>query len=496
MHDFKRFLIETQTVVQFLSSPSVKDKVQEARATAAEVMARYAHLFQPKVAQLVTNYLTMMALSSRGPGTPSGMTSRYEISSAMSKWGDFIAAQQNNGQFISKLNTVNYTPQMLTKDAEEWHEELAQRQRGAGPEGRTVLTLDHIGWKGWKWISLDKGYCKREGDSMGHCGNVGYKPGDNILSLRDPQGFPHLTFIINTGILGESKGRANSKPSAKYHPPIIELLKSPMIKSIRGGGYVPENNFHLKDLPPNIQKELTDLKPDIDFINFALRSQSPKLVGDVLNARIKRVSKNTITIDEYESWKDLYEELKNSDVEDFSWLEDPVDMFWSDYHPPVHDILDHVSEDNKEKITKYLKAVAGYSDEDSLADAASEDDDINSALMHAYKDGEIYGTEAEALKDVKKQLDSPTDNGFYIDFSRHPYALKITKEAARGLLDRRMDEIEQNGLLSLLDFSYSQPYNGYSDFDSNIFNDRLSELLSELPDPDEKVGQGKFDFAT
>jgi hypothetical protein len=487
---FRQFLIETQTVAQYLRAaqlnPVSKQKLDDIRGAAEHVVSQ--HGFGPKVKQILTNYLTAVGMSEpyKHIFTISNKFSQY-----MSKWADFIAAQQNNGSLLSKLNTIDFTPQMLTQASEDWHQELSMRNRGAGPEGKTVLALDHIGWKGWKWVSLDRGYCREEGRSGGHCGNVGARPGDNILSLRDPANYVHLTFIVNSGLLGESKGRANSKPSPKYHPPIIELLKSPLIKSIRGGGYAPEQNFHLRDLPPVMQEEIKKLKPSIDFTDFALKSHSPKLLGDLLNTKVVRASKNIVILEEFNDWKSLYDSIKSNDVEDFSWLEDPFDFVSSDYVPPMSDLIDYVDDDNKEKLAAYLK-VNG----DELLDAAGDNSDIEEILTHAYHDGEAHGTEAEAYKHVRSELGSPTDNGFYIDFDHHPWSLKIDKSSLYKILngDQRYD-IDNSGLLSLLDFQYSQPYNGYHEFDINAFNERLKELMSELPDPTEVIGQEKFDFA-
>jgi hypothetical protein len=58
------------------------------------------------------------------------------------------------------------------------------------------------------------------------------------------------------------KGKNNDKPQSKYHPYIIELLKLPIIKNVKGGGYKPENNFKLSDLDNSQLNELLKLKPE------------------------------------------------------------------------------------------------------------------------------------------------------------------------------------------------------------------------------------------
>jgi hypothetical protein len=115
---------------------------------------------------------------------------------------------------------------------------------------------------GWAWWLLDRSYCPDEAKAMGHCGNEAAGPGrpdDRILSLRRKVAVrgvgylePHLTFILDErGLLGEMKGRGNEKPAPRYHPYIARLLEQKdLVRGIKGGGYLPEHNFSLDDLPP------------------------------------------------------------------------------------------------------------------------------------------------------------------------------------------------------------------------------------------------------
>ncbi len=124
---------------------------------------------------------------------------------------------------------------------------------------------------GVAWWLLDRGECSDEANAMGHCGNAGAMRGDRILSLRreirkgDVKVYaPDLTFILQEdGFLGEMKGRGNDKPAARYHDAIIALLKNPLIKGIRGGGYAPKNNFDLRDLSSEKQDDLFAVRRDL-----------------------------------------------------------------------------------------------------------------------------------------------------------------------------------------------------------------------------------------
>lgn len=136
------------------------------------------------------------------------------------------------------------------------------------PEDGSEILIDFH--NGWCWLNLNKPYCPKEGDAMGHCGNSPRSnTGDTILSLRkrvehDGQVYwkPHLTFILDPDHeLSEMKGRGNDKPAKKYHEMIVALLKHDIVQGIVGGGYLPENNFSMTDLEPELRDELMDEKP-------------------------------------------------------------------------------------------------------------------------------------------------------------------------------------------------------------------------------------------
>ena len=107
---------------------------------------------------------------------------------------------------------------------------------------------------------------------MGHCGNVpSQRSGDQILSLRRQvrrgdltRWHPVAPFILDAdGQLGEMKGRGNDKPAARYHPYILALLRHDMIRGIKGGGYMPENNFSMSDFDPQTREQLIAKKPEL-----------------------------------------------------------------------------------------------------------------------------------------------------------------------------------------------------------------------------------------
>lgn len=151
-------------------------------------------------------------------------------------------------------------------------------------QGKTVKKQETdeiiINYPEFVWMKLNRESCEDEAESMKHCGNTANpRPGDRLLSFRkkDKNGYiPILTFVLTkNGYLGEMKGRANSKPSKKYHKYIVDLLNHDLIKGIRGGGYEPENNFALTDLSFTQRNQLVELKPAL--ANF---SSNPSYIFD------------------------------------------------------------------------------------------------------------------------------------------------------------------------------------------------------------------------
>ncbi len=161
-------------------------------------------------------------------------------------WGD-----QRPKQLQDELSSIE----------QEWTEKQDQHIPHSGEE-TVFLRLDDE----WAWYDLEVPSCDREAKAMGHCGNGAGEPDETVLSLRRHVGDqlyrPSLTFIHKSdGSLGEMKGRNNNKPDQKYHAAIAALLADPRITGISGGGYKPENNFKMDDLPANIRADLQKKNP-------------------------------------------------------------------------------------------------------------------------------------------------------------------------------------------------------------------------------------------
>jgi hypothetical protein len=112
---------------------------------------------------------------------------------------------------------------------------------------------------GYAWYDLGKAFCEQEKKAMGHCANAPMRGDSNqtIISLRelvveDNRSYyrSHLTFIFHKaeGEFGEMKGVENNKPEPIHHKYIIPLIMEPWVNSLKGGGYLEENNFKITDV--------------------------------------------------------------------------------------------------------------------------------------------------------------------------------------------------------------------------------------------------------
>lgn len=228
------------------------------------------------------------------------------------------------------------------------------------PQSEDSIFLDCGG--GWAWWLLPRASCDSEAQAMGHCGNSpdADRTDMSILSLRQKKKVgnkdvwePHLTFIlhrlsdaVDSGTLGEMKGKGNQKPVPRYFPYIVRLLSDQRIKGIDGGGYKPENNFSPKDLTDEQRAEVEEANPAaLMTLRQYYRANG---FDDVVAARVaaKLNISNEHTYDGFivKSWATFAQFLQDcadreaKDVQHF--LDDGNLSFFAEYG------LDHIEDDN------------------------------------------------------------------------------------------------------------------------------------------------------
>ncbi|NDD53881.1 hypothetical protein EBZ39_08370, partial [bacterium] len=111
----------------------------------------------------------------------------------------------------------------------------------------------------------DKRKNPNEAVALGHCATP--HQGGQLWSIRKDHGNgqaePLVTISHEGGYLGEIKGKANWKPSTKFHPYLAKLMASDLVKGFVGGGYAPESNFEFSDMKEGLRKKLLDYKPSL-----------------------------------------------------------------------------------------------------------------------------------------------------------------------------------------------------------------------------------------
>jgi len=485
MKTFMEWLLgESATVAQILKNntnsnlPAIKDAVRQE-------LGRYEPFKKlGRDGDILVNFLTRSVLATNHPDTrgssprgPSWIVSSV-VRPGMTKWADFIFSTWQHTK--SKLNNASYSENQLEADSDEWHEEIAAKKSSMPSQEYDVFLELGGAWKGWRWVSLGVGSCSQEGKAMGHCGNSGARDGDDILSLRDPEGKAHLTFIINDGMLGEMKGRANSKPAKRYHPAIIELLKHPEIKSLRGGGYAPERNFDLKDLDQSQRKQIEALKPDIgNPIMYMLKAGKKAELAAELGVEPNEISLQgkEVTLAKFNEFDELGEIVSGPAFE--WWFGDDRDRHdGGGWDASWRDIEDYVDQELEELMVKVAEE-EGDEVEDA-AQAFDENDTVRSAVEGAFHDAYQSGAEKDAWDRLKSLMDSPEDEyGFWVDMDNHPYRLMISVEGLNRM--GRLDDQEYRDLKDMIKsnelFKFEEPYGGFDGFDKEGFLDNAKELL-------------------
>jgi len=401
------------------------------------------------------------------------------------------------------------------------------------------------------WVNLHRPHCRQEGKAMGHCGNTASPhEGDNVLSLREPikhgneiKWRPLLTFILHEdGNLGEMKGRGNQKPSSQYHNYIIELLKLPIIKGITGGGYAPERNFAITDLPEKEQDALVEMKPALgtllyqynrfgmtDDIIKQLKNKVNDILGSSTAKEIEYLPEEKIfVIETFKTVGDFIKEYKNTRemrrgggnsleyvykvvtgdeyLDTFDWVQDSN----------IEDLINDLPKDLEKGLLVYCKkAYPNYFDqedghEETLYEILKENgDDLLDSFRRAAEDGMRAGTEHDMYKDFVKCLREWTSQGFRLKFTESDNEHIQFDDPVKMIIDAPelidalsnpdfCETVEQSGRWVDRDDgpTLEEPYNGWSDYDEKAAFEYLKGEtdLSELAKEDEKDKKESIEY--
>ena len=388
----------------------------------------------------------------------------------------------------------------LNNDYETVNEELVE------PTGDEELLID-MGQ--YKWFNLNTNICSLEADAMGHCGNRYAKDGDNILSLRQVVKVagkeyhrPSLTFIINNGVLGEMKGRANKKPDKKYHKYIMELLKHDMVRGIGNGGDDPKGNFEFDDLTDSQQEEIRDFKGSGFFtspLEVALigYKTTGKITGYevliLMNYYVGRYYES-ININDIDGMLvfPLDDLIENNHVAKIVFAQDGIGHMDTEQISNYDDILSSLPTDKYDEVIKYIitnyrvdiEQHAESNDEEfselyvlNNIDMLIDDLDITSisdSVNQANSDAVAAGTESEMIeatfKSIQKlcnELSVTLPENLYELYDK-PYGI-IRPESVEDFF-KSHTKIQRVGKLEL---DLDEPYNGFDGYDEAVLKDSI-----------------------
>ena len=384
---------------------------------------------------------------------------------------------------------------------------------------------------GFAWVFLDREYCETEGGAMGHCGNrPSARRGDTILSLRrlvqtgnEKLWRPSLTFIIDgNGLIGEMKGRGNEKPAEKYHPHIIALLKSDLVNGIKGGGYLPQNNFSVNDLSEEEQEDLFSVKPQYASVLYLYKKYGMnKSLAEKITHEMDDVTFSGFTEDlkygiikTYPNWEHLVADVGDRD---FNRIVDNLDDMFVDHgaDSDPESVWNDLDKKDKIAIGRYLQvnepdSIAAWCEENNYDiedyDPKNESDvfsviqfmdgDFLSALNTASFDAMQSGAEADCFKHIKSALtggvDGAGDYWVYIvwDNPENEYEFKYdakvslvvkTQDLIKLIETDYFEEIEMYHAEDWLDepIKLEEPYYGYSGYNESVAIERFKD---ESPD--------------
>lgn len=392
------------------------------------------------------------------------------------------------------------------------------------------------------WFNLESPSCSIEGQAMGHCGNSpsGRDTNQTIFSLREHMGEgwwkPHATFIYfkREKSLGEMKGVYNKKPKKETYPAIIKLLMDKRIHAIHGGGYLPEANFSINDLPDADANKIIKKKPSLltpeDYMNrFGVDKYLAEFGWDHMEKHvgiteyiikykldgevIKRLKKegvefiggnNDIVIT---TLKDINEFMEDYGDSTATWVakvlsgEDFLDL---DYITVNKDDLEHQLDTNQTKqIEKYTseKYPEDYDDDwyytlNNNDDKLLKDEGLEEIFFNATR-SVVEKEMGEALNNAytKDNLKNRNDVSVFVYpnelkwdskiklmVEHHEFLTELDMWMSDGSELQRVSDIKD--LISDLDdgieFKVDQPHYGFDGFDDKHFKEEVDALLKDI----------------
>jgi len=307
----------------------------------------------------------------------------------------------------------NLTLQDALNKSDEFHESLKTLggQINYKEENEKLVQYDN----GFYWAKIPSNYSQEECNRMGHCGRT--SKGDILFSLRSDLDYgkgmtindSHLTVAYNSeeGLIYQSKGKKNAKPSEKYFPYFFDLiLRLPKFNGF-GREYQSSEDISLEDFSNDQLKQLLQKYPEA----FTTYSSQKVLAnrGIIEKPEAKGTLILNLKVDEIDTYLRIDRDLRNDIIKRI--LVDTYDLYYIDYKDTWKYMVDDVNDQNKQTILDYIKNkfpdidISGGDLEEIIEENKDELDEIIIALNQAIGDAEAQDYESYCYNQLKSTLE-------------------------------------------------------------------------------------------
>lgn len=170
--------------------------------------------------------------------------------------------------------------------ADEWHQSLT-----AGGSVEDLLDekdeIIHTFADGFMWVLRKSNTCPKSRESMGHCATATNTSMYLLRLVKDSSEFITVDWDPQGKFSVQIKGLNNKKPISKYHPYLVWLIKDwgGIEKLKTNTGYLPNTNFQLGELDPDVAAEIIGKNPTImsvpNILEYTPTQNKAKLIANL-----------------------------------------------------------------------------------------------------------------------------------------------------------------------------------------------------------------------
>lgn len=400
------------------------------------------------------------------------------------------------------VDLKNLTLQQAIENSEKFHDELKTLggQIDYKEENKKLVQYDN----GFYWAEIPNNYSEEECNRMGHCGRT--LRGDMLFSLRSDMPYgkghtlndSHLTVAYNSkdGIIYQSKGKKNAKPSQKYFPYFFDLIMR--LPDFNGFGreYESSEDINFDDFSNDQLLKLYNKYPEA-FNSY----KSQKILFDrgmIKEITLKSKILLSLEVDEISDYVRISKDTRKDIIKMI--LINPYDLRDPYYgHDNWKYWIEYINRKNKKTILDYISKKYPDIDtssndlEEIIEQYSFELDEIIISINKAISDSELSDYENYCYNQLKNTLSNwgevleLDDTGAKIEVDIEQILDNVDAEYVSDALERCDDdrgcafhELVSNGNIDKPRFYLDDRYTPtVSNEDFNLYlNDILAEDLS------------------